>query len=60
MSVTARCTRHDPRCAASTTATKDARAWADFEKWELNPDLAAAYAALDAGEVQVPEPTFRR
>ena len=39
---------------------KDTRVWADFEKWELNPDLAADYAALDAGEVRVPEPTVRR
>ena len=39
---------------------QDARVWADFEKWELNPDLAADYAALDAGEVRVSEPTVRR
>jgi Fe-S-cluster containining protein len=56
------CSVYDARPAVCRTydCRKDARVWVDFEKWELNPDLAADYAALDAGEVRVPEPTVRR
>ena len=56
------CAVYEARPAVCRTydCRNDKRVWADFERWELNAELAAEYAALDAGDVRVPAPTVRR